>query len=201
MSENGGNLGSIDPSFQKIIKTQSPEGQFEDEVAAAAAAIAVNSGRGGPGGVAGGSNGGSSSYNGQFAGSDGKVDANSGLPAPPNAVAPNSRTGTPDAGPGLQGKDGSIFHHGKPLNTTKRAAQNRAAQKAFRQRRKDHIEELEKKLTAHRDCEKTIESLNQEISRLRDYIMQLQGKLISTGDTSVTNPPLGLFGNGASSST
>ncbi|ESW98171.1 hypothetical protein KL918_004085 [Ogataea parapolymorpha] len=192
MTDNANNLGSIDPSFQKIIKTQPSDGQFEDEVAAAAAAIAVNNR--GPATDAAQKQA-QAQYHAQYQPSTGKSGANSGLPPPPTSASPPVHSGSPESGSPGQDENGRPSYHGKPLNQSKRAAQNRAAQKAFRQRRKDHIEELEKKLEQHRDCQQELESLRQENIRLKEYILSLQSKIISTGDTTIANPPLGLFGN------
>lgn len=64
------------------------------------------------------------------------------------------------------------------LSTTKRAAQNRNAQKAFRQRRDKYVKELETTAAEVAELHKTIEELRQENLQLRDYTLALQSRLI-----------------------
>lgn len=59
---------------------------------------------------------------------------------------------------------------GKPLRNTKRAAQNRSAQKAFRQRREKYIKNLEEK-------SKLFDGLMKENSELKKMIESLKSKL------------------------
>ncbi|KAI5807932.1 transcription factor PAP1-domain-containing protein [Peziza echinospora] len=65
----------------------------------------------------------------------------------------------------------------KPLTsepTSKRKAQNRAAQRAFRERKEKHLKDLEQKVT---DLEKASEVTNKENSALRQQISRLQVEL------------------------
>lgn len=64
------------------------------------------------------------------------------------------------------------------VSTTKRAAQNRNAQKAFRQRRDKYVKELEATAAEVAELHKTIEELRQENLQLRDYTLALQSRLI-----------------------
>lgn len=64
------------------------------------------------------------------------------------------------------------------LSNTKRAAQNRSAQKAFRQRKEKYIKDLEATAAQVADLHKTIEELRQENLQLRDYTLALQSRLI-----------------------
>lgn len=64
------------------------------------------------------------------------------------------------------------------LSTTKRAAQNRNAQKAFRQRREKYVKDLETTAAEVAELHKTIEELRQENLQLRDYTLALQSRLI-----------------------
>lgn len=66
----------------------------------------------------------------------------------------------------------------RALSSTKRAAQNRNAQKAFRQRREKYIKELEATASEVAELHKTIEELRQENLQLRDYTLALQSRLI-----------------------
>ncbi|RPB24434.1 PAP1-domain-containing protein [Terfezia boudieri ATCC MYA-4762] len=65
----------------------------------------------------------------------------------------------------------------KPLTsepTSKRKAQNRAAQRAFRERKEKHLKDLEQKVA---DLEKASETANKENSALRQQIERLQVEL------------------------
>lgn len=65
----------------------------------------------------------------------------------------------------------------KPLTsepTSKRKAQNRAAQRAFRERKEKHLKDLEQKVS---DLEKASESANHENSLLRAQVDRLQVEL------------------------
>lgn len=76
----------------------------------------------------------------------------------------------------VDGPNGS--RSGRSLNTSKRAQQNRQAQRAFRQRKEMYIKDLEAKVNELTATKETIESLRQENLQLRDYILALQSRLI-----------------------
>ncbi|KAI5957663.1 kapC [Candida theae] len=61
---------------------------------------------------------------------------------------------------------------------TKRAEQNRNAQRAFRQRRGKYVQDLEKKVQEIDELKVKIENLNNENVQLKDYVMVLQRKVI-----------------------
>lgn len=67
---------------------------------------------------------------------------------------------------------------GRPLSSSKRAQQNRQAQRAFRQRKEMYIKDLEAKVNELKTTKETIEALRQENIQLRDYILALQSRLI-----------------------
>lgn len=69
-------------------------------------------------------------------------------------------------------------HAGRPLTNTKRAEQNRQAQRAFRQRKELYIKDLETKVNELKQSKDTIDALRQENIQLRDYILALQSRLI-----------------------
>lgn len=75
----------------------------------------------------------------------------------------------------------------RPLSTTRRAAQNRSAQKAFRQRKERYIKDLEAQATEVRALKQTIEDLRAENLRLRDYTIALQGRIIELGSDGYNN--------------
>ncbi|KAK9466032.1 hypothetical protein V1512DRAFT_264584 [Lipomyces arxii] len=80
--------------------------------------------------------------------------------------------------------------NGRPLATTKRAAQNRAAQRAFRQRKECYIKDLETKVVEIKNMKEIIDGLRQENLQLRDYILALQSRLIEQpGVGGVPTPP------------
>ncbi|KAF7161054.1 hypothetical protein CNMCM5623_006731 [Aspergillus felis] len=68
----------------------------------------------------------------------------------------------------------------RPLSTSKRAAQNRAAQRAFRQRKEAHIRELEGKVKAYENMGEAIKALQAENYQLREYIINLQSRLLDS---------------------
>lgn len=67
---------------------------------------------------------------------------------------------------------------GRPLSSSKRAMQNRQAQRAFRQRKEMYVKELESKVQELKASKDTIDMLRQENIQLRDYILSLQSRLI-----------------------
>ncbi|KAG7193818.1 uncharacterized protein KQ657_000512 [Scheffersomyces spartinae] len=71
------------------------------------------------------------------------------------------------------------------ISSDKRAAQNRQAQKAFRQRREKYIKDLEAQVAEVSQLKQTIEELRNENLQLRDYTLALQSKLLEI------NPPGG----------
>jgi len=83
---------------------------------------------------------------------------------------------------------GECSKNGRQLSTSKRAAQNRAAQRAFRQRKECYIKDLEAKVLELKATKETVESLRQENLQLRDYILALQSRLIEH-PSGVPPPP------------
>ncbi|KAL9604384.1 MAG: hypothetical protein Q9219_000572 [cf. Caloplaca sp. 3 TL-2023] len=66
----------------------------------------------------------------------------------------------------------------RELSTSKRAAQNRAAQRAFRQRKEGHIKDLEAQVKDYNSLSESYKALQAENFQLRDYIITLQSRLI-----------------------
>lgn len=66
----------------------------------------------------------------------------------------------------------------RPVSNTKRAAQNRNAQKAFRQRKEKYIKDLEATAAEVTQLKQTIEELRAENLQLRDYTLVLQSRVI-----------------------
>jgi len=96
------------------------------------------------------------------------------------------------AGPGMHmtatppsGGDESPLGDGKrggkrELSTSKRAAQNRAAQRAFRQRKETYIKSLEEQVRDKKVLEENFKAIQAENYQLRDYIINLQSRLLDT---------------------
>ena len=85
------------------------------------------------------------------------------------------QTGTEVAAKG----DASQASGGRALATSKRAAQNRAAQRAFRQRKERYIKSLEQKATDYDLSAGIIADLRKENIYLRDYVLRLQNEVDS----------------------
>lgn len=85
---------------------------------------------------------------------------------------------------------------GRPLTNTKRAQQNRQAQRAFRQRKELYIKDLEAKVNELKESKEAIEVLRRENVQLRDYILALQSRLIEHPG-GVPPPPVVRQGQGA----
>ncbi|KAJ5087178.1 hypothetical protein N7456_010794 [Penicillium angulare] len=92
-----------------------------------------------------------------------------------SAAPPQTPTQPPQGSP----EDSSPKSYGKrELSTSKRAAQNRAAQRAFRQRKETYIRKLEdenKNIDSYKD---TMSKLLNENYALRDHIINLQTRLM-----------------------
>ncbi|KAG5358051.1 hypothetical protein CJU89_4547 [Yarrowia sp. B02] len=63
-----------------------------------------------------------------------------------------------------------VNNRGRPLQTTKRAAQNRAAQRAFRQRKEQYIKELESEV---KETKESLDELEKNYHQLREYALKL----------------------------
>lgn len=66
----------------------------------------------------------------------------------------------------------------RSVSSLKRAAQNRNAQRAFRQRKEKYIKELELRAAEAEDLRKTLNDMRQENMQLRDYTLVLQSRVI-----------------------
>jgi len=111
------------------------------------------------------------------------AQAHSGHPASPHAIDPAI------AGPGYtmsagdSGGDGHMSEGRKgrrELSTSKRAAQNRAAQRAFRQRKEEYIKQLKDQVKEFEQLCEMYKALQTENYSLRDYIINLQSRLLET---------------------
>lgn len=68
----------------------------------------------------------------------------------------------------------------RELSTSKRAAQNRAAQRAFRQRKEEYIKQLKDQVKEFEQLCELYKTLQNENYQLRDYIINLQSRLLET---------------------
>ncbi|KAK6347803.1 hypothetical protein TWF718_005628 [Orbilia javanica] len=98
--------------------------------------------------------------------------------------------------PGSGGEDSSKAdsRQKRELNTSKRAAQNRNAQRAFRARKEEYIKSLESKVRDYEAVEERNAALEGENAALRQYIMHLQRRLLDhLGEgEALPDPPAGL---------
>ncbi|KAB5576545.1 hypothetical protein GE09DRAFT_1216239 [Coniochaeta sp. 2T2.1] len=79
----------------------------------------------------------------------------------------------------------------RELSQSKRAAQNRAAQRAFRQRKELYIKKLEQEVRDYQEMEGNFKEMQKENFALRQYVINLQSRLLDTrGD--IPQPPPGL---------
>lgn len=93
-------------------------------------------------------------------------------------IKTNSDNASSTSDAGQEEPEKPELHQGRPVSNTKRAIQNRAAQKAFRERRKARIKQLESDSAQFKDCQVLVAALKKENEHLKDYILALQSKLI-----------------------
>lgn len=94
----------------------------------------------------------------------------------------------PDEAMDLDPADGRKTNK-RELSQSKRAAQNRAAQRAFRQRKEGYIKKLEQQVRDYTDMEMTIKQYQSENYALREYIIQLQSRMLETVGEFPPPPP------------
>lgn len=129
-------------------------------------------------------------------------------PPPPQQITPGPTAHPPDHSQ-HQGLDPSITAAGYPmsageaadghmseggrkgrreLSTSKRAAQNRAAQRAFRQRKEEYIKSLKDQVEDYKQMAEQFRAIQAENNTLRDYVISLQARLIES-QGSYPEPP------------
>ncbi|KAL6169401.1 hypothetical protein ACJQWK_04427 [Exserohilum turcicum] len=103
--------------------------------------------------------------------------------AQPHAIDPaiggptyDMSAGGPDDGNTSEGRNKGR----RELSTSKRAAQNRAAQRAFRQRKEEYIKQLKDQVKEFEQLCELYKTLQTENYQLRDYIINLQSRLLET---------------------
>ncbi|KAI0533393.1 hypothetical protein GGR58DRAFT_516965 [Xylaria digitata] len=77
----------------------------------------------------------------------------------------------------------------RELSQSKRAAQNRAAQRAFRQRKEHYIKKLEQQVREYTEMEHTYKSIQNDNYALREYVIQLQSRLLDLQVEPPQPPP------------
>ncbi|TQB67978.1 hypothetical protein MPDQ_004268 [Monascus purpureus] len=85
--------------------------------------------------------------------------------------------------------DGVKTYGKRPLSTSKRAAQNRAAQRAFRQRKETYIRKLEEQVKQFEQITESYKALHAENYQLREYIISLQSRLLDLQGEVPELPP------------
>ncbi|KAK0715837.1 hypothetical protein B0H67DRAFT_645528 [Lasiosphaeris hirsuta] len=100
---------------------------------------------------------------------------------------------SPVGAPGMGGIDSDNTPDGRKakreLSQSKRAAQNRAAQRAFRQRKEGYIKKLEQQVREYAEMENGYKAIQSENYALREYIIHLQSRLLDTQGEYPQPPP------------
>ncbi|KAK7743119.1 hypothetical protein SLS53_004204 [Cytospora paraplurivora] len=113
----------------------------------------------------------------------------SGIPptAEHHGAAPLVGIPSAESPPGDTSADGRKAK--RELSQSKRAAQNRAAQRAFRQRKEGYIKKLEQQVRDYGEMEQQFKALQTENYSLREYIVHLQSRLIDAQVEPPQPPP------------
>lgn len=98
---------------------------------------------------------------------------------PPLAASTTIPADTPKDSSSTTPQNTSSSIPGRQLATSKRAAQNRAAQRAFRHRKERYIKSLEEKANNYDLSQSLIADLRKENIYLRDYVVRLQNEVDS----------------------
>ncbi|KAM7190600.1 putative transcription factor kapC [Rhypophila sp. PSN 637] len=77
----------------------------------------------------------------------------------------------------------------RELSQSKRAAQNRAAQRAFRQRKEGYIKKLEQQVRDYAEMENKIQAIQAENTSLKEYVLHLQSRLLDAQGEFPQPPP------------
>ncbi|KAK3318430.1 hypothetical protein B0H66DRAFT_532935 [Apodospora peruviana] len=109
----------------------------------------------------------------------------SGSMSGPTATLVVPAGGLSDGGEG--GADGRKAK--RELSQSKRAAQNRAAQRAFRQRKEGYIKKLEQQVRDYVEMENSYKVLQTENYSLREYVIHLQSRLLDAQGEYPQPPP------------
>ncbi|KAK3352996.1 hypothetical protein B0T25DRAFT_455604 [Lasiosphaeria hispida] len=100
---------------------------------------------------------------------------------------------SPVGAPSMGGMDSDNTADGRKakreLSQSKRAAQNRAAQRAFRQRKEHYIKKLEQQVREYGEMENGYKTIQTENYALREYVIHLQSRLLDTQGEYPQPPP------------
>ncbi|KAF3361291.1 hypothetical protein VdG1_00900 [Verticillium dahliae VDG1] len=117
-------------------------------------------------------------------------------PAGPSTAPPPMQQIQPHPAPDVGGDPMSIDDGSadgrkakRELSQSKRAAQNRAAQRAFRQRKEGYIKKLEQQVRDFMDMESQYKQLQSESYALREYVIHLQSRMLDTQGEYPQAPP------------
>ncbi|OHE95204.1 bZIP transcription factor [Colletotrichum orchidophilum] len=119
-----------------------------------------------------------------------------GIPAQPQQqIAPPVAAAGPSTAPPIHSPtemdldDGAEGRKAKrELSQSKRAAQNRAAQRAFRQRKEGYIKKLEQQVRDYMEMEGQYKTMQSENYALREYVIHLQSRLLDL-QSEIPQPP------------
>ncbi|KAM0282771.1 hypothetical protein ACHAQK_008757 [Fusarium lateritium] len=111
--------------------------------------------------------------------------------SPGASAGPSSAPIAPAPPPSMSADDhlGEGRKAKRELSQSKRAAQNRAAQRAFRQRKEGYIKKLEQQVRDYMDMEHTFKSMQSENYALKDYVLHLQSRLFDVSGEYPPPPP------------
>ncbi|KAK8189603.1 hypothetical protein BKA81DRAFT_410285 [Phyllosticta paracitricarpa] len=104
----------------------------------------------------------------------------------PSIAPPGYPMTAADAGDGHLSESGRKGR--RELSTSKRAAQNRAAQRAFRQRKEEYIKSLKDQVNQLQEMAEQYRTIQSENNTLRDYVINLQARLLES-QGSYPDPP------------
>ncbi|TVY81553.1 putative transcription factor [Lachnellula suecica] len=113
---------------------------------------------------------------------DHNIDPAIGGPGSGGMMSTAGDSGGDDMGDGRKGGK-------RELSQSKRAAQNRAAQRAFRQRKEGYIKKLEEQVREMHALEENYKGIQSENYSLREYIIHLQSRLIESQGEYPQPPP------------
>jgi flagellar motility protein MotE (MotC chaperone) len=107
----------------------------------------------------------------------------------PSMAGPSNPNIAPGAPPPPVDIIGNERRAKRELSQSKRAAQNRAAQRAFRQRKEGYIKKLEQQVRDLGEMEQSFKTLQSENYALREYVIHLQSRLLDAMGEFPQPPP------------
>ncbi|EXJ84777.1 hypothetical protein A1O3_05449 [Capronia epimyces CBS 606.96] len=113
--------------------------------------------------------------------------------SPSDLIHNDAVTGSAESDGADTTPDGRKGYGKRELSTSKRAAQNRAAQRAFRQRKEGYIKKLEEQVRDYQALSENFKVVQAENYQLRDYVINLQSRLLES-QGEVPPPPSNVDG-------